>query len=112
MCLAIPGRIKSIEEYKEGYMRMGKVDLAGIVKEINLELVPDAKVNDYVLIHVGVALSIVDEEEANKSLEYLNQMNELDELYNSPEGEFTKEEIVKQGDAIISKMNSGNTQPN
>ncbi len=53
MCLAIPGRIKSIEEHKEGHMRMGKADLAGIVKEINLEMVPDAKVNDYVLIQVG-----------------------------------------------------------
>lgn len=82
MCLAIPGRIKSIET-KEGYMRMGKADIAGITKEINLELVPEAKVNDYVLIHVGVALSIVNEEEANSTLEFLKQMNELDELYNS-----------------------------
>lgn len=105
MCLAIPGRIKSIEE-KDGSMRTGMADLAGITKEINLQLVPDAKVNDYVLIHVGVALSIVDEEEARKSLEYLEQMNELDELYNSPEENLTKEEIIKKGDAIISKMHS------
>lgn len=104
MCLAIPGRIKLIEENKEGYMRMGKADIAGIIKEINLELVPEAKVNDYVLIHVGVALTIVNEEEAHKSLKYLEQMNELDELYNSHEEEFTKEQIIKQGDAIISKM--------
>lgn len=103
MCLAIPGRIKSIEE-KDGYMRTGKADLAGIIKEINLELVPDAKVDDYVLIHVGVALSIVNEEEAKKSLKYLEQMNELDELYNSSEEELTQEEIKKQGDAIILKM--------
>lgn len=112
MCLAIPGRIKSIEEHKEGYMRMGKVELGGIVKEINLQLVPDAKENDYVLVHVGVAISIVDEEEAKSSLEFLQQMNELDELYNSPEEEsfdklrMTQEERVKQGDAIISKMTS------
>lgn len=107
MCLAIPGRIKSIEENKEGYMRIGKADLAGIIKEINLELVPDAKVDDYVLIHVGVALSIVNEEEASKSLTYLKQMDELDELYNS-EKELTKEEIIKKGDDIISKMHSKN----
>lgn len=112
MCLAIPGRIKSIEEYKEGYMRMGKVELGGIVKEINLQLVPDAKENDYVLVHVGVAISIVDEEEAKSSLEFLKQMNELDELYNSPGEEpfdklrMTQEERVKRGDAIISKMTS------
>ena len=107
MCLAIPGKIKSIEEFKDGYMRTGKADLAGIIKEINLELVPDAKVNDYVLIHVGVALSIVNEEEANRSLNYLNQMNELDELFNSPTEEATtKEAMAKQVDAIIAKMNS------
>jgi hydrogenase expression/formation protein HypC len=110
MCLAIPGRIKSIEAFKEGYMRMGKVELGGIVKEINLQLVPDAKENDYVLVHVGVAISIVDEEEAKRSLEFLKQMNELDELYNSPEEKpidklgMTKEERIKQGDVIISKM--------
>ena len=85
MCLAIPGKIISITENKDGYMRTGRVNFSGIFKEINLELVPDAKENDYVLVHVGVALSLVDEEEANRSLEYLMQMNELDELYNSEE---------------------------
>jgi len=105
MCLAIPGRVKSIEPFKEGVMRMGKVEMGGIVKEINLQLVPDAKEEDYVLVHVGVAISIVDEEEAKASLDFLNQMNELDELYNSSTEEgLTKEERVIQGDAIISKM--------
>ncbi len=86
---------------------MGKVELGGIVKEINLQLVPDAKENDYVLVHVGVAISIVDEAEAKSSLEFLQQMNELDELYNSPTDEdLTKEERVKIGDAIISKIHS------
>ena len=86
---------------------MGKVELGGIIKEINLQLVPDAKEEDYVLVHVGVAISIVDEEEAKSSLEFLKQMDELDELYNSfPEEEMSKEERVKQGDVIISKMMS------
>jgi hydrogenase expression/formation protein HypC len=107
MCLAIPGRIKSIEPFKEGYMSMGKVELGGIVKEINLQLVPDAKENDYVLVHVGVAISIVDEEEAKSSLKFLEQMNELDELYNSPVDEnITKEELAKQGNVIITKIMS------
>ncbi len=84
---------------------MGKVELGGIVKEVNLQLVPDAKENDYVLVHVGVAISIVDEEEAKSSLEFLKQMDELDELYNSPpETEMSKDDRIKQGDAIISKM--------
>lgn len=84
---------------------MGKVEMGGIVKDINLQLVPDAKENDYVLVHVGVAISIVDEEEATASLDFLKQMNELDELYNNSAVEgITKEEKEKQGDAIISKM--------
>lgn len=112
MCLAIPGKIISITENKEGYMRLGRVEFAGIFKEINLELVPEAKENDYVLVHVGVALSMVDEEEAKRSFEFLQQMNELDELYNSPTEEsfdkpgITKEEAAKQADVIIAKMNS------
>jgi len=86
---------------------MGKVEMGGIVKEINLQLVPEAKENDYVLVHVGVAISIVDEAEAKSSLEFLQQMNELDELYNSPVDEtITKEELAKQGDVIIAKIMS------
>ena len=107
MCLAIPGRIKSIESFKEGYMSMGKVELGGIVKEINLQLVPEAKENDYVLVHVGVAISIVDEEEAKSSLKFLEQMNELDELYNSPIDEtISKEDLARQGNVIITKIMS------
>ena len=88
-------------------MRLGKVEMGGIVKEINLQLVPEAKVNDYVLVHVGVAISIIDEEEAQRSLEFLQQMNELDELYNSEEP-INKDETAKQADAIIAKMMTSN----
>lgn len=109
MCLAIPGKIISVVENKDGYMRTGKVNFSGIFKDINLEMVPDAKVNDYVLVHVGVALSIVDEEEATRSLEYLRQMGELDELYNSTDESITDEETAKQAGVLISKMNSGKT---
>ncbi len=88
-------------------MRMGRVEMGGIVKEVNLQLVPDAQENDYVLIHVGVAISTVDEEEANRSLDFLRQMNELDELYNSPTDEqMSQEDMDRQGDSIISKMMS------
>ncbi len=107
MCLAIPGRIRSIEPSREGYMRMGKVELGGSVKEINLQLVPEAREEDYVLVHVGVAISIVDEEEAKSSLAFLKQMDELDELYNAPlDGEMSAAEQTKQGNEIISKMMS------
>jgi hydrogenase expression/formation protein HypC len=104
MCLAIPGKVKSVVAL-EGCMRMGKVEMGGIIKEINLHLVPDAKVDDYVLVHVGVAISIVDEEEARRSLLFLQQMNELDELYNSDK-EMDPNEQDKKRDDIISNMTS------
>jgi hydrogenase expression/formation protein HypC len=81
MCLAIPGKILSIAKTEEGIMRTANVSFGGIIKEINLEMVPEAKVDDYVLVHVGVALSMVDEEEANKILKYLDGTGEMDELF-------------------------------
>lgn len=80
MCLAIPGKINSIETMYDGLVRMAKVQFGGIVKQASLEMVPHAKVGDYVLVHVGVAISIVDEEEAQKSFEYLKMIGEIDEL--------------------------------
>ena len=81
MCLAIPGKILSIANRVEGVMRTAKVLFGGITKETNLELVPEAKEGDYVLVHVGVALSIVDEEEAQKTLKFLEGSGEMDEIY-------------------------------
>lgn len=80
MCLAIPGRILSILPGEDPAFRQGTVTFGGIVKTINLSLVPEAKVNDYVLVHVGVAISTIDEEEARITFEYLKQMGEVDEL--------------------------------
>lgn len=80
MCLAIPGKIISISAQLDETFRMGKVSFGGIMKEINLCMVPEAGVNDYVLVHVGVAISKVDEEEAHKTFEYLKQIGELEEL--------------------------------
>ena len=80
MCLAIPGKIISIETTTDETFRTGKTSFGGISKEINLMLVPEAKIGDYVLVHVGVAISIVDEEEAQKTFEYLKEIGELEEL--------------------------------
>lgn len=80
MCLAIPGKIKSIETQMNGLVRMAKVQFGGISKEASLEMVPHAKEGDYVLVHVGVAISVVNEEEAKKTFEYLKEAGELDEL--------------------------------
>jgi len=60
--------------------RMGQVDFGGIQKDVNLAYVPEAKVGDYVIVHVGFALSTVDESEANAVFEYLRQMDDLLEL--------------------------------
>jgi len=79
MCLAIPGKIESISG-DDPLTRMGKINFGGILKEASLAYVPEAKVGDYVIVHVGFALSRLDETEAQKVFEYLKQMEELGEL--------------------------------
>ena len=79
MCLAIPGKIISISG-NEPFERIGKVNFGGIKKEVNLAYVPEAKVDDYVIVHVGFAISTLDESEANRVFEYLKEMDELGEL--------------------------------
>jgi hydrogenase expression/formation protein HypC len=76
MCLAVPGKIISINESGDAgsLMRFGKVSFGGVVKDVNLAYVPEAKVGDYVIVHVGFAISIVDEKEAEQVFEYLRQM--------------------------------------
>ncbi len=78
MCLAVPGKLLEISG-TDDLTRTGKVSFGGIVKEINLAFVPEAQVGDYVTVHVGVALSVVDEEEALQVFEYLRQLGELQE---------------------------------
>jgi hydrogenase expression/formation protein HypC len=80
MCLAIPGKINSIEHRYDGLVRMAKIQFGGILKEASLEMVPKAQVGDYVLVHVGVAISIVNEEEALQTFKYLEEIGEIDEL--------------------------------
>ena len=79
MCLAIPGKIESISG-DDPLTRMGKINFGGILKEASLAYVPEAKVGDYVIVHVGFALNRVDEDEAHKVFEYLKEMEELGEL--------------------------------
>ncbi len=80
MCLAIPGKLLSITGQLDNIFRQGKVSFGGITKEINLSMVPEAQVGDYVLVHVGVAIGRVDEEEARQTFEYLKAMGEVDEI--------------------------------
>jgi hydrogenase expression/formation protein HypC len=78
MCLGIPGKV--VSTHREHDLLMGKVDFSGVAKQVCLEHVPDVKPGDYVLVHVGFALSCIDEAEARRVFEFLDQMNQLDEL--------------------------------
>ena len=78
MCLAVPGKILSIAG--EDFARTARVSFGGIIKEVSLAYVPEARVGDYAIVHVGFAISLLDEEEALRTFEYLKQMGELDEL--------------------------------
>ena len=78
MCLAIPARVVALPEPDTAL-----IDVAGVRKRISLALVEDVEVGDYVIVHVGFALSRLDEEEANKVFEYLKQMEDLSELTES-----------------------------
>lgn len=77
MCLGIPGRIVTIVGEDPIY-RMGKIDFGGILKEISLAYVPEAQVDDYVIVHAGFALQVMDETEAQKTFEYLREIGEIE----------------------------------
>jgi hydrogenase expression/formation protein HypC len=79
MCLAIPGKIVQVNE-DEGYLRSGKVDFGGVLRDVNLSCVPEAGIGDHVVVHVGLALSKIDEAEAQEVFRYLERMGELEEL--------------------------------
>jgi hydrogenase expression/formation protein HypC len=78
MCLGIPGKV--IKTFHEHDVLMGKVDFSGVVKQVCLEHVPEIQIGQYVLVHVGFALSRIDEAEAQRVFEFLAQMDQLDEL--------------------------------
>jgi hydrogenase expression/formation protein HypC len=79
MCLGIPGKV--LEIYHENEMKMGKVDFGGVIKEACLEFLPEIQVGDYTIVHVGFGISQLDEEEAQRTMEMLREMEMLaDEL--------------------------------
>lgn len=82
MCLAIPGKITAITpSFLDKNIRQAKVSFGGISKNVDLSMTPHAELGDYVLVHVGVAISVVDEEEAKRTFSYLKEIGELDELH-------------------------------
>jgi hydrogenase expression/formation protein HypC len=78
MCLAVPGRV--IEISGDGELRMGKVDFSGVQRQACLAYVPEVQLGDYVLVHVGFAISRIDEQQALETLEALREIGELSEL--------------------------------
>jgi hydrogenase expression/formation protein HypC len=78
MCLGIPGKV--IDTYRENDVLMGKIDFSGICKRVCLEHVPEVLPGEYVLVHVGFALSRIDEEEAGRIFAFLKEMRQLDDL--------------------------------
>lgn len=83
MCLAVPGRLLDISSADELH-RTGRVSFGGVIKTVSLACVPEARVNDYVLVHVGMALSVVDEAEAARVFALLQEMGELADLAPGP----------------------------
>jgi hydrogenase expression/formation protein HypC len=80
MCLSIPGKLLEVTQTLDETFRLGRVSFDGVVKEVNLTLVPEAKMGDYVMVHVGAAIAVVNEEEAMKTFDILRQLGELDDL--------------------------------
>lgn len=80
MCLSIPGKLIEITSQLDETFRVGKVSFDGVLREVSLTLVPEANIGDYVLVHVGAAISIIDEDEALKTFDLLKQLGELHDL--------------------------------
>lgn len=85
MCLAVPGKVIDIQG-DDPLLRSARVSFAGVIKQVSLTCAPEAQPGDYVLVHVGVAISVVDPQEAEETLSFLRQMGELDELQPDPTG--------------------------
>jgi hydrogenase expression/formation protein HypC len=78
MCLAVPGKI--IEIYEKQELKMAKVDFSGVTREACIEHVPEAKIGDYAIIHVGFAISLLSEEEAQESIDLIREIIEAGDL--------------------------------
>jgi hydrogenase expression/formation protein HypC len=94
MCLAIPGRVEEI--LTEGDVRVGRVNFGGVIKRVCLDYVPEVGVGDYTIVHVGFALSKIDEEEAEKTLAIFREMGVLEEELGDEEAAFARAAAAPQ----------------
>ncbi len=79
MCLAIPGKIVEISAELDEIFRVAEVDFEGVKRSVNLSMVPEAKVGDYVMVHTGLAISVIDKEEAKTTFDFLKKMGGVEE---------------------------------
>ena len=86
MCLAVPGELLDVRG-DDPLLRVGRVSFGGIVKEVNLAYTPEAKEHDFVLVHVGFAISVIDKTEAQRVLQYLEELGETEEELGEAEEE-------------------------
>ena len=94
MCLAIPGKV--VEITTDGLIRMGRVSFGGVVKNVCLDYVPEVEVGDYTIVHVGFALSKIDEETAEQTLKDFREMGVLDEELGTEEEAFARATAAPQ----------------
>ncbi|MFZ2323704.1 MAG: HypC/HybG/HupF family hydrogenase formation chaperone [Ignavibacteriaceae bacterium] len=99
MCLAIPGKIVSIDE-NPGALKMAKADFAGVTKNICVDWLPDVKIGEYVLVHVGFALNKIDEQQAEETLQALREMGEIIEDELKSDEEVINDQRKKEDDAF------------
>jgi hydrogenase expression/formation protein HypC len=85
MCLGIPGKVIEIWGEQDELLRMGKVDFGGVVREVSLAYVPEARIGDYVIVHVGFALNVLEEEDAQETWRLLKEIGVLEEELDSQE---------------------------
>ena len=102
MCLAIPGKVEEITT--EGGLRVGRVNFGGIVKKVCLDYVPEVEVGDYTIVHVGFALSKIDEEEAEKTLALFREMGVLEEELGGEEETFARAAVAPVGSWPASRL--------
>lgn len=95
MCLGIPGKV--LEVFEQDSLPMGKIEFGGIVKEACLAYTPEAEVGDYVLVHVGFAISRIDEQEANEIFQYLDEIQAAGMAEELAEGEIDARTFGAEG---------------
>ena len=112
MCLAIPGKVEEITT--DGLIRIGRVNFGGVVKKVCLDYVPEVEVGDYTIVHVGFAISKIDEETAEQTLADFRALGILDEELASEEEAFARAAQRPQSDAApmaVARMNVAATVP-